>query len=164
MIALRLAGCACVLAAAALFCAAYSASLDKALEAYERAVRFITLVRREIEFYETPFPQIARKFAAAENISVEPPPHPEVGGSDAAVDAVGEALASLPDADDAARFASFYASVGGGFCETVLRSCDDAKLYFEEQLAEMRKDHERRRRVCFALTLFTAATACLLAI
>ena len=164
---LRLAGCAVVLFAASVSYADYAASLDERAQAYSRVVRFISFVRREIAFYETPFPQIVEKFAAAEKLTVGGDEADRAGVStDAfaagAVDRVGGEIGSLPCDDDAARFASFFASVGSGFSETELRSCDDALGYFEDRAASLREEYERRRRVRAILTLFVCATVCLL--
>ena len=160
MIALRLALCAFILIAAALWYGSFAAALDGAIESYETVVRFISFVRSEIAFYETPFPGIVRKFAELE--ALEPTAFDEVGGDGALVERVGKALGSLPDEKDAARFASFYYSVGGGFFETELRSCDGAASYFTERAAAVREEYARRKKASGALTLFCASSVCLL--
>ena len=153
--ALRLAGCGCVFVSALMWCVQDRAVQDRVMEAYSRVLRFIAFVRREIEFYETPFPRIAAKFSEREGDL-------DVSCQTDTVEALGAALSSALAEADRARFLSFYGEVGGNFSETELRACDEASQYFGERLASLKEELGQKKRVRSALTVFAAATVCIL--
>ena len=153
MIALRLAGCGCVLAAAFIMCRGYADEFEAATGGYSRALRYISFVRREIEYYETPLSQIAEKFCEAEGLGA--------AAKDGA-EKLGALLADGLSEQDSARFLSFCESVGGGFPEAELRLCDEALRDIGEHAATVRDEYARRKQVRSVLTVFVAASVCLL--
>lgn len=155
MIALKLAGCACIIACSVMWCIRYAASLRTHLASLERAARFIALCRREIEYYETEFPKIVQKFVSSEGLDI---PNTEAENDAGVVRTVCDGL----DTADAERFNSFFSQIGAGFCDTELRLCDENALYFANRLAELRSDSARKRRVNSSLTLFAAISVCIL--
>lgn len=155
MIALRLAGCACIIACAVMWCVRYAASLHVRIAALERAARFIALCRREIEYYETEFPKIVQKFVSSENLDL---PDSASGNDAETANVISDGL----DTADAQRFNSFFSQIGAGFSDTEIRLCDESALYFAERLAELRTDFARKRRVNSSLALFAAISICIL--
>ena len=170
MIAAKIAGCACVAAVAALWCASYASGTRRRIEALERAKRFAAFVAEQIGYYETPYPAIVAKFAAAEGISAEGIASEGItadrfngGASDAALlAAAGRELAAGLDECDAARFLAFYNGVGAGFADAELRLCDEARRYFEDRAAALRAEYAQKKRVRTALALFAAFSVCIL--
>ena len=166
MIAVKLAGCACVAAFAALWCASYASGLRRRVAALERVCRFAVFVAEQIGYYETPYPAIVGKFAAAEGIRAD---SAESAAALTVADIkpeklarIGQALAADLDADDAARFLEFYSGVGAGFANAELRLCDEAKRYFEDRAATLRAGYAQKTRVRAALALFAAFSVCVL--
>ena len=159
MIFWKAVGCVCVAAGAALGCASYATFLSKRLRAIERAARFASFVSEQIEYYETPYPEIVRRFAAAEGIAdVTPESHitPQT------LAGIGRALADGMDMGDAARFLSFYDGVGAGFADAEMRVCEGEKRYFEERHAALRGEFAKKKRARCALALFAAFSVCVL--
>lgn len=155
VIALRLAGCACILAFSVMWCIRYATSLTSRLCAVERAARFVALVRREIEYYETEFPAIVRKFIASEKLEAHT-------SSALNENEVADTVCAPLDSADAERFAAFFWQIGAGFSDAELRLCDETSLYFAERLAALRADFAKRRRVNSSLALFAAISVCIL--
>ncbi len=159
MIALKLAGCACIIACSAMWCVRYGAALHARITSLERVTRFISLCRREIEYYETRFPMIVQKFVRSEGLVLPPSANTN---EDAADECAATAICDGLDSADAERFLAFFSQIGAGFSETEIRLCDEAALYFVERLTELRADFSRKRRVNSSLTLFAAISVCIL--
>ena len=176
MIAAKLVGCACVAAFAALWCASYASGMRRRIDALGRAKRFAEFVAEQIGYYETPYPEIVAKFAAAEGVAVKQEQGaPPLFAEDVAVDggapdssrltylaAVGRRLAAGLDGEDGTRFLAFYDGVGAGFTDTELRLCDEARRYFEDRLAAACREYSQKTRVRTALALFAAFSVCVL--
>jgi len=166
MSAVRLVGCLCVAAFTALWCFSYAASLRSRLKALERAVRFVSVVRREIEYYETPFPEIVRRFAEDEGMSVDASEGTYAErcaalrtGDDVA--AIRQMMAKDLDEDDGRRFSEFFDKVGASYTEAELRLCDETEADLSSRLAARRAEFTRQRRVNTSLAVFFAASVCI---
>ena len=157
MTVLKIAGCACVAAGAALWCLNYAASLGRRLDAIGRAGRFAVYVGEQIRFYETPYPRIVADFASKEGVV-----RAEESESPDSFAALGEALAAGLDGSDKERFLAFYNAVGAGTSETELRLCEECRGYFEERLTLLRGEFERKKRSRAAIALFAAFSVCVL--
>ena len=170
----KAAGCACVVACAAIGCFAYSAFLARRLRALDRAKRFAQFVADQIRYYETPFSQIVRRFAAAEKLDgVAAAEKPDVAPGARKLDgaagenpksyaAFGLILADGLDETDAARFLSFYEGIGAGFADAELRSCEEARRYFEERCGDLEKEYAVKKRSSAAIAFFAAFSVCVL--
>ena len=157
MFFVKLVGCVCVGAGAALWCFSCFASLNRRLDALDRAERFAVYVAEQIRFYETPYPRIVADFAEKESVAPAVP-----DGSPDAFAALGDALASGLDGADKDRFLAFYNVVGAGTAETELRLCEESRGYFGERLAVLRGEFERKKRARAAIALFAAFSVCVL--
>ena len=151
MIWWKAAGCVCVAFAAALAFSSYASLLSRRLDALARAARFASFVGEQIEYYETPFPEIARKFAERENVCDFSPGEDVTSNTLASIEAD---LADGLEAEDASRFASFFDGVGAGFADTETRLCDEAKAYFKDRLAELGEEYTKKKRARGAIALF----------
>lgn len=169
MIALRLAGCCCILAFSVMWCVRYASSLVARLSAVERAARFVALVRREIEYYETEFPRIVRKFAVSEGLATSL--SPEGGDTEAArtiysshggdnAGGTRSACSSL-DSGNTGDVRSVYSSLDGDDAEVARMICapldsDDAEkfLSFFRQVGAGFSDTELR--LCDETSLYFA--------
>ena len=161
----KAAGCACVVACAAIVCFAYSAFLARRLRALDRAKRFAQFVADQIRYYETPLSQIVRRFAAAEKLDSAPGAKKldgAVSENPKSYAAFGLILADGLDETDAARFLSFYEGIGAGFADAELRSCEEARRYFGERCGDLEQEYAVKKRSSAAIAFFAAFFVCVL--
>lgn len=146
---LRFAGCALILLSCALGCASYSDFLSKRLNALENTAAFFAEIRRQIEYYRTPFPQILREIAAKDNTNP---------------DNIETELCRFLDVEDRQRFSEYYGRIGSGFADTEIGMLSEAVEYFTERVGICREEFSRKKRVGTSLAFFFAASVCIMII
>lgn len=146
MTALKLTGGALILVACMVWAADRRAKMKEQLRVLEAIVRFIRYVRREIDCFATPFPDILAGFSDE-----------TLDKYDFTADPASAARCLPIEPAQRDELTKFIDSIGGSFAEGELKLCDMYIEIFTSAADAAREEYPRRAKVQSSLAFLVGA-------